>query len=726
MAARKLDTAAVTRVLASANRPVSWQELTAELGIADSTDRRSLRRVLKGMERNGELVRDHKGAWHLSGESGEGREVEGVIESMGMTLSFQGLPLERERRMVLRAGDRVRARVSGEEVRVLTVLERSQEPLIGVVRVRGRYPYVESLSPDYRGRVSLTNPEEAIVDGETVAVRVLDEDRRVLVGEIIERLEGTGGAAQAAVTLLAAHGVPTEWDPGIEDQLSRLPRQVRSAGHTARKHLMDLPLVTIDGVTAKDYDDAVFAERRQGGGWRLVVAIADVAHYVKIGSPLDRTAHERGNSVYLPDRVIPMLPEVLSNGLCSLNPRVARLAMVCEMTISRSGRVTGHEFHEAVIRSWQRLTYERVQEFLDEGALDVEPEVTDSLRCLHEVYQALRAAREERGALDFETHEARLELRNNRVYAIHPVHRLVAHQLIEEAMISANVAAAEFIESHLGTGRGMYRVHEPPGAEKLEQLRQTLALVGVRLPAGELTPPDVHRAMDQLGHERNRWLYEMMVLRSLTQAVYTPENKGHFGLALKRYMHFTSPIRRYADLIVHRIIKSILAGRETRYGTEMLLETGAHISATERRAETVGWGVDAWLKCEYVSDRVGEVFDGVIMGVTDFGLFVELKGYFVQGLLHISELGSDYFQYQPASMSLVGERSGKRFRLGDELRVRLTEAIPEQGRLDLVLERAPKSAAGRSGRRGEQGGRKKSGAETGRSRKGGGRNRRRS
>jgi ribonuclease R len=690
----KLDADTLTRLLREADRPVDWRDLVVRLDLVDGSARRNLRRLLKGMVRSGELVQDHRGAYHLP--SAEGVR-EGVIESSGMSLTFHGLPLERERRMVLRAGDRVRARISGEEVHVLELIVRSTVPLVGIVRSRGRSPYVESLSPDYKGRISVVNPEEIASDGETVAVEVLDEERRALVGRIVEHLGGAGGAAQAAVTLLAAHGVPTEWHDGVEEQLDRLPKAIHAGRHRDRRDLMELPLVTIDGITARDFDDAVFAEKRRRGGWRLVVAIADVAHYVKPGAPLDVCARERGNSVYLPDRVVPMLPEVLSNGLCSLNPNVPRLAMVCDMTLSRAGKITSFEFYEAVIRSWQRLTYERVQEFLDEGALDVEPEVSRSLSSLYEVYGALRTAREQRGALDFDAHEGRIELRNNRVHAIHPMHRLEAHMLIEEAMISANVAAAEYIEKRLGPGRGIYRVHEPPAAEKRDQLNQALALAGIRTPPGALTPLGVKAAMDQLAGRDDRWLYEMMVLRSLTQAVYTPENEGHFGLALERYMHFTSPIRRYADLVVHRIIKALLASGDSPYPIDELVTIGVHISATERRAESVGWGVDAWLKCEYVADRVGEVFDGVVMGVTDFGLFVELKGFYVQGLVHVSELGSDYFQFQPQSMSLVGERSGRRFSLGDELKVVLTDAIPEQGRLDLVPERPAKG--GQSKRR---------------------------
>lgn len=691
----KPDAETIVRFLKKARRPMGWRDLVVALDVSNSTDRRSLRTLLKGMVRNGALHQDHRGAYHLAEAGGQQR---GVIESSGMTLSFQGLPIERQRGMLLRPGDEVSARVVGEEVHVLEVLSRSPRPVVGITRAKGRYPYVESLSPDYKGRVSLLNPDEA-VDGETVAVEILGEERRALSGRIIEHLGGDGGVAQAVVTMINAHGIPTDWAPDVEHQLERLPKKVVPGKHPNRVDLMDTPLVTIDGATARDFDDAVFAEKRRGG-WRLVVAIADVAHYVKPDSDLDINAAERGNSVYLPDRVIPMLPEVLSNGLCSLNPRLARLAMVCDMKVSRSGKVTGFEFYEAVIRSWQRLTYERVQEFLDEGALDVEPEVCQSLTELNQLYQAFRQARENRGALDFDTHEAALELENNRVKAIHPVHRLDAHRLIEEAMIAANVCAAEFIETSLGPKMGIYRVHEPPADEKLEQLARALAMAGVRLPHGDLTPQGLKAATDQLAGKENRWLYEMMVLRSLTQAVYTPDNKGHFGLGLKRYMHFTSPIRRYADLTVHRTIKAILAGHEPLYDTESLLEIGMRISATERRAESAGWAVDAWLKCEYVAPRVGETFDGIVMGVTEFGLFVELKGFYVQGLVHISELGSDYFQYQPQSLALVGERSGRRFTLGDPLSVVLVDVVPEEGKLDLRLD--PSKPAGRREKRQRQ------------------------
>lgn len=612
----------------------------------------------------------------------------GVLEGHARNLTFDGVALERGRRFRLRPGDRVEAVVADGQVRVLRVLEYSSLPVVGELRYHGRYPHVESVSPEYKGRINLEEPPAEGSDGSIVAVRVTGEDRYGLVGVVSAVVSAGGGAAHAAETLLESHRVPREWPPEALRVAERLPAQVQAGRHRDRVSLVDLPLVTIDGETARDFDDAVYAERRRGG-WRLVVAIADVAHYVKHGGVLDRSAWERGTSVYLPDRVVPMFPESLSNGLCSLRPHEIRLALVCDMKVSDKGNVTGFEFYEAVIRSWQRLTYRRTQEFLDAGALDVEPEVQASLRALQAVYQALRGARERRGALDFDSHEAVLELRDGHVSAIHPVTRHDANRLIEEAMVSANVCAARFLES--ARQPAMYRVHEAPESDKSEQLRHALAFAGVRLGPGEMGPKRVHAALATLEGRPDRWIFELLALRTMNQAVYSPENKGHYGLALERYMHFTSPIRRYADLIVHRAIKAVLHGSEPGVGMDYLVATGEHISMAERRAEAVSWGVESWLKCEYIADRIGGTFDGVVMGVTDFGLFIELQGFYVQGLLHVSELGQDYFRFHQASLTLVGDRSGRRFGLGDELRVVLTAVEPAVGKVDLLL------APGRSG-----------------------------
>jgi ribonuclease R len=664
-------------LMAREEAPVGWRELLALTRSDDALARKGLRLLVKGMLRSGELVQDHQGHYHPAAADGE----VGVLAGRGRRLVFDGAPVERTREFRLRPGDRVEATVVGDQARVLRVVERSSQPVIGELRYHGRYPHVESVSPEYRGRVNLEEPPDFGDDGDTVAVRITGEDRRGLVGVVTEVISTESGAAHAAETLLTAHNVPREWPATALRAAERLPGQVQPGRHRDRVSLVDLPLVTIDGESARDFDDAVYAERIRGG-WRLLVAIADVAHYVKPGSPLDTCAWERGNSVYLPDRVVPMLPEALSNGLCSLRPHEPRLALVCDMRLTPKGNVTRFEFYEAVIRSWQRLTYSRVQEFLDAGVLDVEADVQASLRTLKEVYDALRDAREQRGALDFDTHEAVLELEDGRVKAIHPVARQDAHRLIEEAMISANVCAARYLESkHRGA---LYRVHEPPDAQKTEQLRQALAFAGVRLAPGDVTPKLVHDALGHLGDRPDKWIFEMLALRSMTQAAYSPDNVGHYGLALERYMHFTSPIRRYADLVVHRAIKATLGAGEVPMSDDWLATTGAHISMTERRAEEVSWGVDGWLKCEYIAGRIGETFDGVVMSVTEFGLFVELSGFFVQGLVHISELGQDYFRFHAGSMTLVGDRSGRRFGLGDELKVRLVDVQPAVGKVDLV------------------------------------------
>ena len=492
---------------------------------------------------------------------------------------------------------------------------------------------------------------------------------------------------RAAEATLEAYSIPTTWSAEVLAEVEGLPQRVERERHPRRKDLRGLPLVTIDGATARDFDDAVFAEKR-GDGWRLVVAIADVAHYVGAGTALDDEAWNRGTSVYLPDRVVPMLPEALSNHLCSLRPLEARLALVCEMEVDRAGEVAGYRFDEAVIRSRERMTYAQIAAFLSGGDLPVETSVVRSIRALAELYRALHRARERRGALDFDTPESMLELENCRVTAITPVIRNDAHRLIEEAMILTNVCAARFLERH---GRGaLYRVHEPPEREKSEQLASAFGACGIRWSPEDRTPAALNDALRSIGERQDRWLFEMLVLRAMQQADYRPERRGHFGLALDRYVHFTSPIRRYPDLVAHRAIKRILDRRGGQVASpDWLAAAGEQSSRTERRAEDAGRKVDTWLKCEFLAERIGETFSSVVAGVTEFGLFVDLKGFYIQGLLHVSELGQDFYHYRPGSMSLVGESSGARFTLGDELEVRLVNVQPELGRLDLVLANSP-------------------------------------
>ncbi len=664
--------------LQAASEPLSWRALSVGL---NSLERKNLRNLLRGLVRDGEISQDNQGCYHVMHET----ELEtGVLQGDGRELWFDGALVDQEggkRDLRLRAGDTVEILRAGEQVRVVRVIEHASRPLVGELRRHARYPYVESLTPEYKGRISLSEPPEFGVHGDSVAVQIIDQDRRGYVGRVQALVSHGSGARHAADTLIASYDLPHEWPDEVAREANELPDSIAEGDFPDRRSLLDLPLVTIDGETARDFDDAVYAEPADDG-WRLIVAIADVAHYVGAGSALDEQALLRGNSVYLPDRVIPMLPEALSNELCSLGPEQVRLSMVCEMRVSADGQVTDFEFYEALMHSWARLTYTQVQGYLDDHVLeDVDHRVGESLDALKGLLSVFLAARIERGALDFDAHEASLQIEQDKLVAVHPAIRLDAHRLIEEAMIAANVCAARFLEDD----GALYRVHESPQADRSEQVRQAFAAAGVRLAKDELSGKVIQQALAQLRSREDHWIFEMIVLRSLPQAIYTPENKGHFGLALGRYMHFTSPIRRYADLVVHRAIKAKLTGQPAPMSTDSLVACGQQVSSTERRAEEVTYRVESWLKCELVAGRIGEVFDGVVMGVTDFGLFVELSGYYVQGLLHVSELGEEYFRLEPVTMALVADGSGRRYALGDSLSVLLMDVEPALGQLDLAL-----------------------------------------
>ena len=612
----------------------SWSELTDHLELRRGPESRNLRQALEGLVASGDVDVSRKGRYRLAPE-----------------------PPESE------AGPKVPFDV------------------IGRVAGHGRSWFVEPIGPDFDERIDLVAKPQAPL-GAIVEVEVVGISADGWRGRVKRLVEAGGEAARAAEAMLAAHRIPQTWP--FDPEKLEVARSVPADAAQSRQDLRKLPLVTIDGADARDFDDAVYAEPRRGGGWRLVVAIADVAHYVKAGSALDREARERGNSLYLPDRVIPMLPEALSNGICSLVPKQDRLAVVCDMRVSRRGQVSAHQFHEAVIRSHARLTYTQVGEFLDGGKLEVDRAVATSLRALHEVYGALRERRDERGALDLDTPELTVVLRKGMPTGVQPVVRNDAHRLVEEAMIAANVAAAEHLERRKSGGRPVppvYRVHEPPPADKRDALATALRLVGQSLPSGVVEPAQLAEVVRRAQAKSSwpAWIWEALVLRSLSQARYEPRRLGHFGLALPSYAHFTSPIRRYADLLVHRMIK----------GDEVSLDeldaASAHISMTERRAEDVERAVDAWLKCVLAERHVGETFSGTVAAVVEFGLFVEIDGLHVQGLVHISKLGRDYYHYVPESMSLVAERSGTRFALADRLDVVLEEVSVVTGRIDLTL-----------------------------------------
>ena len=539
------------------------------------------------------------------------------------------------------------------------VLEHAKDRLVGVFRTRGRRAFIEALGGGAGGRVALSDASSYAKDGDIVRATVTGAGPRGLIGRIEQVIGGESVAETATEAAVLAYAVPAHWPPSVESAGKAAPRQVVSADHAGRIDLRHLPLVTIDGPSARDFDDAVYAQAN-GSGWRLLVAIADVAHYIPADSALDAAARERGSSVYFPERVIPMLPEALSNGICSLRPDEDRLALVCDMQVSRKGRIARYQFHEAVIRSQARLTYAEVESFRRDGNGPA-PGVAKSLDALFHAHEALRRAREARGALDFDAHEGVPVLQGGEVVAIEPVARLPSHRLIEEAMIAANICAAEFLDAQ---GRaGLHRVHEPPDPAKLAPLSQAFASIGAPLPSQEqITAQSLQEALRATEQRPDGWLFALLTLQSMQRAHYTPEAKGHFALALDRYAHFTSPIRRYPDLTVHRAIKAALHGEaEAGNAYQMLAEAGAQASLAERRADDAARMVDAWLKCSFLAPRIGETFAATVASVTDFGLFAALDGHYVQGLLHVSALGGDYFRHSPPFRS-GGRGHGRQLR----------------------------------------------------------------
>src|SRR5437762_2942309 len=518
---------------------------------------------------------------------------------------------------------------------------------------------------------------------------VQPDGRTQPIGRVVEVL---GEAADPGIEIeiaLRKHELPFKFSAQAEALAAKFPPVPRPDDVAGREDLRSLELVTIDGETARDFDDAVYCEKTSEG-FRLVVAIADVSHYVRDGEALDLEARERGNSVYFPRRVIPMLPERLSNGLCSLNAEVDRLCMVCDMTIGARGKIGPYRFYPAVMRSRARLTYTSVAAALADPKGEAARKLKSllaRLQVLNEVFTALLKAREERGAIDFETIETQFVFDGEgRLMRIEKVERNDAHRIIEECMLAANVCASDILSKRKHPA--LYRVHEGPTPEKLKSLREFLKGFGLALDGGD-KPTAKHYAklLETVRKRPDVQLLQTVLLRSLQQAQYSPENVGHFGLAYEHYTQFTSPIRRYPDLLVHRAIKAVLSGG--RYNPGHWAEQGSHCSQTERRADEATREVGAWLKCYYMRDRVGEEFEGSVSAVTSFGIFVALDEFYVEGLVHISELGQDYFHFDATRHQLIGDRTRKQFRLADRVKVRIVRADLETSRIDFVLAGEP-------------------------------------
>jgi ribonuclease R len=672
---------------------------------------------VEAMQRDGELLMNRKGELCVVAKldfiTGT---VQGHPDGFGFLVPDDGgddLFLSPAEMHKVLHGDRATARRSGTDRRgrpegqIVDVLERANTTVVGRFYDERGITFV--VAENRRINQDLLVPQDergCAKSGDVVVVEIVQQPspQREAIARVVEVLGGYTDPGMEIEIALRKHDLPHEFLLAARKQAGKLPTEVTDRDRAGRVDITALPLVTIDGETAKDFDDAVYCERK-GKGFRLIVAIADVSHYVKDGDPLDRDARERGTSVYFPRRVIPMLPEALSNELCSLKPDVDRLCMVCDMDVTAEGRIAKYDFYPAVMHSRARLTYTQVWTWLEtpvsapRTAKGLLPRLAD----LYALFHALQRAREARGAIDFDSVEMQLEFDvQGKIVRIVPVVRNDAHKLIEECMLAANVCTAEFLARHKHPA--LYRVHEGPTPEKLAILRDFLGSCALALPGGdEPTASDYAKLLLQIKHRPDYALLQTVLLRSLQQARYRPDNVGHFGLSYEAYAHFTSPIRRYPDLVVHRAIKAVLAGREYKPGGTSWSELGVHCSLTERRADDATRDVENWLKCYFMQDKVGESFEGTISGVTSFGIFVTLDGLHIDGLVHVTELGRDYFHFDAGRHAMIGERSGRIFQLAGRIRVTVARVDLETAKIDFTLAEnaggAPPDAAAKASAR---------------------------
>ena len=687
--------------MASQGVPLEFGRLRELLDIRD-VEVETFQRRLGAMARDGQIMQNRRSDWLISDRADliPGR-IEGHADGYGFLVpdeSGSDLFLSAKEMAKVLHGDRAIARVIGvdrkgrPEGKIVEVTERANRQLVGRVFQEHGVWFVVAENRRISQDILLAPPEKGSrgrrpESGQVVMVELLEQPNKHAqpIGRVIDILGNYADPGMEIEIALRKHELPYEFSREALAETSKLPDAVRKSDWNGREDITQLPLVTIDGETARDFDDAVYCER-QGKGFRLIVAIADVSHYVAEAKALDRDAYERGNSVYFPRRVIPMLPEKLSNGLCSLNPDVERLCMVCDMAIGPTGAIKQYRFYPAVMFSHARLTYTEVAAALydkESAARERIGVLLPQLEHLDALFRQLAKARTKRGAIDFETLETRMVFDDHgKIAKIEPYERNDAHRLIEECMLAANVCASEYLSA--AEHPVLYRVHEGPTPERLGKLRDFLGTFGLPLGGGD-TPSakDYAKLLELVKGRPDKQLLQTVMLRSLRQAVYTPDNVGHFGLAYESYTHFTSPIRRYPDLLVHRAIKSALAGR--RYDPGSWDEVGMHCSQTERRADDATRDVEAWLKCFYMRDRIGEEFTGSISSVVPFGVFVALDEVFVEGLVHVSELGQDYFHFDEAAHAMVGERTGRRFRLSDRVRVQLVRADLETNKIDFRL-----------------------------------------
>jgi ribonuclease R len=705
---------ALLRILRNAGRPLRLEELTAVLGESAGA---TLPRRLDALAQRGEVVVNRRGQYCLRDEL-PGLVV-GTVQANrngdGLLLPDDGsaaVYLQGRQMQELMHGDRAAVRVEGSSYRgrqqgtIVEVLERCTREVVGRLHIESGIAYVTPDNPRITHRVLV--PEAALGGAQSEQVVIVEITRQPgrnvqplgKVSRVLGEIDAPGMETDIAIH---SYGLPYEFPGEALAEAAAFGERIPTGAIGGREDLRELDLVTIDGEDARDFDDAVYCERGPSG-WRLIVAIADVGTYVHPGSALDVEARNRGTSVYFPNRVVPMLPEALSNGLCSLVPDEDRLCLCCEMRINDDGRISRSRFFEGVMRSSARLTYQEVGDFLAQprkqraGRLGA---LSERLLALDGVFRSLSRERSGRGALELDTPELKIRFgEDGRIAEIFEQPRNDAHRLIEECMIAANVAAARFLDRHRVPT--LYRVHGLPELDRLESLRQFLREFGLWLPpVEEIQPEHLRELLQTIADRTDAPLISTAVIRAMPQAVYQPGNIGHFGLALEHYAHFTSPIRRYPDLVVHRGIRQVLTNGDPQvliawHGPFPVL--GQECSFRERRADEATRAAMSWLKCYFIQDRIGEEFDGVVSGVVDFGLFVQLSGMQIDGLIHVSALGQEYFARDETGFRMVGRNSGRVYKLGDRLRVRVINVSLDERRID--FEPVEKESAPRRARKG--------------------------
>lgn len=689
----------IMQVLEEFGKPMSRNQLLNQLQITEDSEQEAIGFRLRAMLRDGQIMQDRRGRFCLLNRINLQRgTVQGHADGFGFFIPDDGsddMVLSAKEMRAVMHGDIVLAYQSGMdrrgryEAKIHEVIEHVNQTVVG--RFFSEHGVGFVLPDNKRLTQDISIPMEfasKAKNGQIVLAEIIafPSKRNQAIGRIIHILGEHMAPGMEIEVSIHAHGIPVAWPEAVLAEVAQIPQKVSAEQIKGRADLRDLPFVTIDGEDAKDFDDAVYCYKKPKGGYQLYVAIADVSYYVKKDSALDKEAAIRGNSVYFPGQVVPMLPEALSNGICSLNPHVDRLCMVAEMAISEDGKINRSRFYRAVFHSQARLTYTKVAKWLEEGKTDSEHEkLWPMISDLNSLYLTLLKARKIRGAMDFETTETKIEFDEQRkIEQIVPVIRNEAHKLIEECMLAANVATARFLgKSKIAS---LYRVHALPEDDKIMALRQFLGEFGLELKGGKKPhPKDFQKVLSQLEGRPEKHLIELVMLRSLKQAQYTEVNEGHFGLAYPAYTHFTSPIRRYPDLLIHRAIGALIDNPEEPkldYSNEDMAKLGKHCSTTERRADEATRDVVSWLKCEYMQSKLGQVFKGTISAVTGFGIFVELDDIYVEGLVHVTSLKNDYYSFDAMKHRLVGERGGQVYHLGDKITVIVARVDLDERKID--------------------------------------------